>query len=398
MNGVRDFAMNIAIYLVIMLLTASSVFADTWTVERDGSGDYTVIQDAVNAAASGDTIRIGPGRFNEGQIYTCPDWSEFVRVMINVPELTLIGSGDNTIIGQEEVWELSQGQHMGVVADDEFGNSVFTMESICFENMGLGFRTDNVNLRVRNCLFRHCWKSIQVFGDAEAQTIEQCRFEDLERDGLHLFVYGSQGLSVHDCVFSLWDHHTWNQRHISFSGVSDVLVEGCEFLEGTSGVIVSLGSTGAIRDSEFDGQSTIGFAAGPGSTIVIDGCSFRNQDTVTRLYSSDTHLTATNCVIEDVQDCSVIVSSVASLSFQDCDLAAGDRGTVWVEECTQTPPMHLDFTNNYWGTDNPDSIQALIHDRNDSDAVCRYVDYEPYLDESTPVETKSMSDLKSLFR
>jgi len=60
--------------------------------------------------------------------------------------------------------------------------------------------------------------------------------------------------------------------------------------------------------------------------------------------------------------------------------------------------MHLDFTNNYWGTDDPDSIQALIHDRHDSDDVCRYVDFEPYLDESTPVKTKSLSDLKSLFR
>ena len=33
----------------------------TWVVELDGSGDFTVIQDAVDAAADGDTIFIGPG-------------------------------------------------------------------------------------------------------------------------------------------------------------------------------------------------------------------------------------------------------------------------------------------------------------------------------------------------
>lgn len=54
------------VFLAMMLasLLASGAEARTWRVERDGSGDYTIIQDAVDAAASGDTIRIGPGRFD----------------------------------------------------------------------------------------------------------------------------------------------------------------------------------------------------------------------------------------------------------------------------------------------------------------------------------------------
>ncbi|MBK7670012.1 MAG: hypothetical protein IPJ24_01300 [bacterium] len=46
--------------IAVVLHAGSTATAGTLTVRRDGTGDFTVIQDAVNAAASGDTIRIGP--------------------------------------------------------------------------------------------------------------------------------------------------------------------------------------------------------------------------------------------------------------------------------------------------------------------------------------------------
>jgi hypothetical protein len=42
-----------------LCLAASSAYPTTWFVERDGSGDFMVIQDAVDAAAAGDTILFG---------------------------------------------------------------------------------------------------------------------------------------------------------------------------------------------------------------------------------------------------------------------------------------------------------------------------------------------------
>ena len=61
-----------AILVLLALLAAALVIppaagAATWRVERDGSGDYTTIQPAVDAAASGDTILIGPGQYTEYQ-------------------------------------------------------------------------------------------------------------------------------------------------------------------------------------------------------------------------------------------------------------------------------------------------------------------------------------------
>jgi len=42
------------LFFVLMLVAVSSAKAAVWTVEKDGSRDFTVIQDAIDAAAPGD--------------------------------------------------------------------------------------------------------------------------------------------------------------------------------------------------------------------------------------------------------------------------------------------------------------------------------------------------------
>ena len=49
----------------LFLVVASGGMSATWHVAKDGSGDFTVIQDAVDAASAGDTIWIHAGRYEE---------------------------------------------------------------------------------------------------------------------------------------------------------------------------------------------------------------------------------------------------------------------------------------------------------------------------------------------
>ena len=44
-------------------LCASTSLATTWHVEKDGTGDFTIIQAAMNLCAPGDTVLVGPGRY-----------------------------------------------------------------------------------------------------------------------------------------------------------------------------------------------------------------------------------------------------------------------------------------------------------------------------------------------
>ena len=65
---------------------AGSAAAATIYVDDDGSGNYTTIQDAVNDAASGDTIIVNPGTYNE-------------EITISVPDLVLVSSSQyNAVI------------------------------------------------------------------------------------------------------------------------------------------------------------------------------------------------------------------------------------------------------------------------------------------------------------
>ena len=47
------------------ILSHPLVFSNTLTVAQDGTGDYTVIQTAVDDATAGDTIRVYPGTYYE---------------------------------------------------------------------------------------------------------------------------------------------------------------------------------------------------------------------------------------------------------------------------------------------------------------------------------------------
>nr|MDK2851621.1 hypothetical protein [Candidatus Cloacimonadota bacterium] len=51
--------------LIIMIVLPALIFAATLTVKQDGSGDYTVIQSALDAASPGDTVLVYPGRYFE---------------------------------------------------------------------------------------------------------------------------------------------------------------------------------------------------------------------------------------------------------------------------------------------------------------------------------------------
>ena len=91
--------------VLLAVLMASFADAATWHVEKDGSGDFIVIQDAIDTAAPGDTIQIGPGIYGEPHIVESGGQDHCVTMYVQTDSLTIIGSGPETVIGPEVIWK-----------------------------------------------------------------------------------------------------------------------------------------------------------------------------------------------------------------------------------------------------------------------------------------------------
>jgi len=379
-----------------LLAVASNSPARTWYVERNGSGDFTTIQPAVDSAASGDTIRIGPGRYNEGQIVTCPGWTEFVRVLINKYELTLIGSGTETIIGQDDPYSLAQGDHMGIVAASYWSNYCAHIVGITFTNMANGIYSDQAAVSINNCLFSGNRYGIQSIENSD--KITYCRFEAMALDGGHVNIYQQTGTEIAHCVF---DGTTIipQQANVSFSWSNDVRVEDCSITGGDVGVSFGFPSTGTVRRCVLTGQGRYGIWTNLPCNFTVEDCTLRQQDIGIALWDSQAKVDVRRCVIEDVNDCSIHIIATSPQSIvQNCDLAKGARYVVRTEETHVTyPTYYLDLRNNYWGTTSVDSIRAWIYDQGDGVETPYVIRYSPFRNESTPVERRSMSDMKALF-
>ncbi len=81
---------------------ASVASAREWIVDANGGGDYTVIQDAIDAAAAGDTVWVKPGVYATGGRKTSEGTDNTARVLLTKP-LTLAATSsdpaDTHIVG-----------------------------------------------------------------------------------------------------------------------------------------------------------------------------------------------------------------------------------------------------------------------------------------------------------
>jgi len=58
----------------------------------------------------------------------------------------------------------------------------------------------------------------------------------------------------------------------------------------------------------------------------------------------------------------------------------------------------MDFTNNYWGTTDPEYISQWIYDGNDDSDVGMFVVFEPMADGPVQTESTTWGAVKALFR
>lgn len=382
---------RIMLALLLVLIGDSSSFARTWNVRKDGSGDYTVIQDAVDHAAAGDTIRIGPGRFEEKRpfssypIDTAAKWTFDVFVAVTVSDLTIIGSGaDQTIVGWRAPLGGGPDQPKIICALSRVNRLV--VEDLAMENVVNGiYRSERGTLEVRRCSTRGCGAGIVTWSEL-GTLIEDCRFEDIDYGVISW--YPARNVTVSQCDFQACT--------ASFDHTADATVTDCTFNGYTVGCQFANNSSGAIFNSNFTNQVNVGIVVATGSVTTVAGNRVVGSGTNLKARASAT-VSGWDNVFSGGSYATIAISN-SNVQLHGSQLLHGSGPAVLLDTFLNPPVRTLDMTGNYWGTDSAATIASWIIDGNDNPTVYGLVQFEPFLNQPVSTESTSWGDLKASFR
>ena len=232
-----------AALVLAVMLPAYAAEARTWRVEKDGSGDFSVIQHAVDAAANGDTIRIGVGRFEEYIEHTNQGALWTICVYLDGhSQMTILGAGP-----QATIIDFAPEYDPGLYS---VGISAYPNENLVIRDIELGsflyaISVEGGDLEVSQCAIRG--ETPTGTGGIWPRAAGIVRISDCE------FVNLATGISSLN------------------SGCTELVIERCRFEGGRDGIDVQYSSNPNTRviDSEFyDCEFTgIGVTYGAGGMI-----------------------------------------------------------------------------------------------------------------------------------
>ncbi len=154
-------------FILILFLSAVVIALITTPIRADilnVPGDFETIQGAVDNAADGDSVIVGPGIYRER-----------VRVVRDPASLSIIGSLErNTIIDLEGIEE---GHVNGIYPQ----YCDVTVENIVFRNIDfMGFASVRSHVIIRNCVFENIDRAISI-NQCSTAVIENCTIRNVRR-------------------------------------------------------------------------------------------------------------------------------------------------------------------------------------------------------------------------
>ena len=371
---------------IALVFVWSQAVANTIHVQRDGSGDFSNLWDAVGVAVPGDTLLVGPGNYVESQdfqhSYVATGETFFgiavdsLTVIAEEPNSTWIGPDVPNILG-----ELPKGI---ALAPDITGTRLI---GLGVRNVSEGFRLTG-RFYVEDATTSGCSLGILALdsphgviqggtlrGSTKAMVLYRCTsvlVRDatfMERSGLTALA--SDQIDVVDCTFK------GSGLALDFEGSDNCRVSRCS-IEETSGAGVSFndGSLGGEVHNTVIAAEQVGIDIDSYSCVVVTSSIVRNANFALVRLSGDSELTMTQSHLVPDESLAVRLSAYSL-----------------------TPvPIFIDMTNNYWGGLDSSQIADLIHDGNDDPSLKGFVEYEPFSAVPLTSSTRSWSSFKTRHR
>ncbi len=375
--------------VVASCLLASPAESATWRVELDGSGDFTDIQPAVDAAAASDTIRIGPGRFKNFHAIGLPGYTDEVIVHVTKPNLTFIGAGRGvTRIGTDTTY-VPYGLAPRVFFSLAPNN--FTLQEMTVENVyvlvlsnadvtaercvfaGGDYRITCVHLqdsvgRIEDCevLLPVGGKGIVFTGGAHDSVVRNCRFTGAVTSNAVNCSFGPQNINISDCTVE-------NGNFIFYAATASV--DRCE---------LSSTYSAALQVDHPSSHVTM-------TDVTVTGAPYG-------LAVLNSRCTAVRLSLLGTTSRAIWTTAYSEVVIHDSNIIPSSGWAVYCDVAPSWPAHSLDLTGNNWGVTDASAIDAMIWDHKDDSRIPCTVLFEPYVGQPVAVESTTWGDLKSLWR
>jgi hypothetical protein len=365
----------------LCLTLAASVQARIWRVEKDGSGDFTVIQDALDAAAAGDSVLVGPGRFDEfrEQTYQPSGPQVMVIAYVETPGIALIGAGiDVTWMGPTSHVTDIGGLNPACLLIEPGAETA--VSGFAFENaqflVNFRYRSELSDCRVNNTGTNFGLDVIE----GDSVVIRTSEFYG--KDSIITSSPSATRLQVLDCSFQ---NPSLDGAAVSIgNGATDAILARCGITGYATGVETSLGGTVTLEDVQFFQVRIAAINLSSGAITmrrcrIEAGNRFPLRVNIGRLECYDSVIGGGTLTT---------IATAGEMYMRNCHLLNGGALTV---DSIALAHETVDLRYNWWGTTDLNTIASWIDDPNGA------VLYEPILDKPVATTSESMSSFKARF-
>ena len=375
-----------ALVVLFLLLVSSSALADTLVVRKWGSPAYRILQEALDAAAPGDTIFIEGGTFSETTTRHQDRKDREAVGWIDKP-LTIIGTELAWIDGPDgtENYCLFTDQNCtfeGVQIKDGGGYGMMfwagtsTVRDCVFEDLGDGIISGNpgTHVSIHDSKFYRCYYSCISATIEATAVVDGCHFEARTGPG---------GVS--------------RACYVAYDGKLDL--SSSEFVR--YGMVEIFGpGTADVTDCTARDLRVSAFIAWNGGLIRASRCSLAGGDSIPgpigMEVTSGGQIVAEACKFDDMTY-GALATHYGTIQLHDSEITNSRLYSVLLNAYNSEPTTIFDFTGNWWGTTDSTAIAASIFDGHDdpNENPQGFVEFWPILDVPLPAKESSFGSFKS---
>lgn len=374
--------------LLSLSCPAGQAGASTIHVDWTGGGDYLTIQEGIDAATSGDTVLVAPGAYHE-HLYMGSEADGIALLSEAGPEFTVVTNDSlypNTVLKCEYLGSgtLIQG---------------FTFRAGHTNEFGAGIQCLHAAPRIVGNVVEECWSYLEAGGigcwDGNARIEGNLIRNNRATDAGGMSIVGGQTVVIGNTITS--------NEACGFGGtelggglrieVGTHVVESNTFaenyaMEGGGGLAI-ISSSGTVLISNVIDRNSASYKGGGlyvadsmievcGNRITGNSSSFGAAMVILRPYSQRGSEFLGNVFFGNTCPASgaIVVQDGLAPTFSTNFLVNNSMYEVLLSNAPD--PDTLDFTGNWWGTPDPDSIATIIYDCNDDPGIGACVDFSDW--------------------